>query len=148
MLVFNFFKIAAKVLHQSMPWEKSVQKRASVAKFPHLWRNSAFFVANFPTINKKRRKILRLIRGNFARFLHSYTLGSTARLTLTLAGALLQFHLAETEGQADRDATAVVFVVGGGIHVGTVVRLSPTVPVEDVVGIDIYRQLTVEEVGT
>ena len=57
MLVFNFFKIGAKVLQQSVPWEKCVQKRAFVAKFSNLWRNSGIFVAKFPTTNKKRRKI-------------------------------------------------------------------------------------------
>jgi len=45
MLVFNFFKNAAKVRHPTMPCGKCVQKWAFVAKFGYLWRNSGFFVA-------------------------------------------------------------------------------------------------------
>jgi hypothetical protein len=47
MLVFSFFQNAAKVLHPTIPCEKCVQKRAFVAKFGYLWRNSGFFVAKF-----------------------------------------------------------------------------------------------------
>ena len=80
--------------------------------------------------------------------LHStHALRCTARFTLALASHLLQFHLTETEGQTDGDAAAVVLVIGVGLHIRAVVVLSEAVPIEDVVRVDIHRQLTVEEVG-
>jgi len=80
--------------------------------------------------------------------LHStHPLRGTAAIVAALASALLEFHLAETEGQTDRDAAAVVLAIGGGLHVRAEVRLAPTVGVEDVVGIDKDRKLAVEEIG-
>ena len=70
------------------------------------------------------------------------------RFSLALASHLLQFHLAEAEGQADGDAAAVVLVIGVGLHIRAVVILSEAIPIEDVVGVDIHGQLTVEEIGT
>ena len=79
--------------------------------------------------------------------LHSpHPLRGTAAVVAALTSPLLKFHLAETEGQADRDTAAVVLAVGGGLHVWAEVRLTPTVGVEDVVGVDKDRKLTVEEV--
>ena len=78
----------------------------------------------------------------------AHALRGTLRLSFTLTGALFEFHLAETEGQADGDAAAVGLVSGGGLHIRAVVCLTPSVPVEDVVGVEVDRQLAVEEVGT
>ena len=77
----------------------------------------------------------------------SHPLRGTLRVVAALAGALFEFHLAETEGHADGHTAAVVLGVRGGNHIRAVVRVAPTVPVEDVVGVDEYRKFAVEEVG-
>ena len=68
----------------------------------------------------------------------SHPLRGTLRVVAALAGALLKLHLAETEGHADGHAAAVVLGIGDRLHIRAIVRLPPTVPVEDVVGVDIY----------
>ena len=64
MLVFNFFKNAAKVLHRVMPCGKCVQKGRFVAKFGYLWRNSGIFVAKFGDLNGRWVKNNRFCAGN------------------------------------------------------------------------------------
>ena len=69
--------------------------------------------------------------------LHStHPLRCASRLSFALAGSLFEFHLAETEGQADGNAAAVVSVIGRGLHIRAVVGLPEAVPIEDVIGID------------
>ena len=64
------------------------------------------------------------------------------------AGLALEFHLAEAHGDAEGD---VARAVAGGIAAGDVgvgVGRGTRVGVEDILDVEIERQVTVEQVGT
>lgn len=79
--------------------------------------------------------------------LHAATLSAAVFAGSTLAGLVLQLHLAESQSEAQCHRAGVELIGAVRIQVRTVVVAAPPVPVEDIVGVQEDGELLVEEVA-